>query len=251
MRKASKTVKQRLSDAFAVLMAVLTLMPADVFAESFSNYEIRVIRPRYFSKSGRMELGGQMSVVMNQTFVYSYLATGILDYHINEQFAVEGFGSYGVIVDKEDKRLLESEFEIQTQIIRTKYQFGGGLLWTPIYGKYQLSTGRVVYFDTFITAGVGMTGVEYTYKHCQQPDATHTEIPVPPADQSKSYFSGIIGIGQRFFISKQTALRWDVRDSLFSYSTLDQSCDPEGEADSATSKLHQNVSMQLGASYFL
>ena len=192
-----------------------------------------------------------MSVVMNQTFVYSYLATGILDYHINEQFAVEGFGAYGVIVDKEDKRLLESEFEIQTQIIRTKYQFGGGLLWTPIYGKYQLSTGRVVYFDTFVTAGVGMTGVEYTYKHCQQPDTKNPNIAVPPTDQTKSYCSGIIGIGQRFFISKQTALRWDVRDSLFSYSTLDQSCDPENESGNAASKLHQNVSMQLGASYFL
>lgn len=216
----------------------------------FDDYEIRVIRPRYFTKTGRMELGGQLSVVMNQTFTYTYLATGILNYHFSEAWALELGGAYGFSIDKEDKRLLDSEFDIKTQIIRTKYAFNGGVLWTPIYGKYQLSTGRLVYFDTFLSAGAGMTGVEYLYDHCSPSERLRdgTITPDPPPPGTKSYPTFIIGLGQRFFASRTLALRWDVRDHLFSYNDADGACNPE-TAD-GVSKLHQNVTMQLGASHF-
>ncbi len=183
-----------------------------------------------------------MAVVMNQPFIYTYLATGLLDYHFSEQIALELIGAFGVSVDKEDKRLLKEEFNIQTRIKRTQYVMGGGLLWTPIYGKFQLSNGRLIYFDTFLTFAGGMTGIDYTYEHCVAGDVEK------PARRTVPYPTGIIGAGQKFFLNHEMAIRWDVRDSIFMYNDVDGSCDPD--AGGGGSAMHQNLTLQFGASRF-
>ena len=38
--------------------------------ERFKNVEIRVIRPRYFTKRKRVELGAQFTSIMNESFIY-------------------------------------------------------------------------------------------------------------------------------------------------------------------------------------
>ena len=92
-----------------------------------------------------------------------------------------------------------------------------------------------------------MTGIDYQYDHCQASSSGTTVT--PPAANTKGYFGGIIGIGQRFFIDKNTSLRFEVRDNIFSVNERDGSCDPEFAADKATAI--NNVTMQVGASRFL
>jgi hypothetical protein len=121
--------------------------------EDWEKYEIRVIRPRYFAKRNRMELGAEFSAVMNQTFIYTYMVTGLATYHFSEYIGLELSGTYGFSIDKDDKKTLDDQYQIKTQIIRTQYALGGTLLWTPIYGKFQMPSGRVVYFDTYLSAG--------------------------------------------------------------------------------------------------
>lgn len=218
----------------------------------FDKYEIRVIRPKYFSKTGRLETGAQLSVVMNQSFIYTYLATGLLDYHFNEVIALEVAGAYGFSIDKDDKETLDSKFKIKTQILRTQYFLEGGLLYTPIYGKYQMASGRLIYLDTFLAAGGGMTGVNYLYDHCPKPGdggSTVTTIVDPPPATTKSYPTFYFGGGQRIFLDKKTSLRWDVRAHYFSYNTVDGACDPT--TATSQSKGQTNITMQLGAGYFL
>lgn len=248
-----KRVLSRLMPVLAVL-GILSVRPTSGFAASndqpkgqFDNYEVRVIRPRYFTKARRAEFGGQMSVVMNQTFIYTYLLTGILNYHFTEALGIELDGSFGFSIDKEDKSLLKSSFNISTQIHRTQYQVLGGLVWTPLYGKYQMPSGRLIYFDTFLIGGGGMTGIDYQYDHCQA--SSSGSVTKPPAPNTKSYFGGIIGIGQRFFLDKNLSVRFEVRDNIFNVDERDGSCDPEYTA--SQSKVIQNVTMQIGASRFL
>ena len=245
-----------LACAILLLIGSLVLQGGDAFAEAdpddqpkglFDAYDVRVIRPRFFTKARRAEFGGQLSVVMNQTFIYTYLMTGILNYHFTEALGIELDGSFGFSLDKEDKTLLKSSFNISTQIQRTQYQFLGSLVWTPLYGKYQLASGKLIYFDTFLVGGGGMTGIDYQYDHCQTSSSGTTVT--PPAANTKGYFGGIIGIGQRFFIDKNTSLRFEVRDNIFSVNERDGSCDPEYAADKATAI--NNVTMQVGASRFL
>ncbi len=228
-------------------LGISALADSPAYAQ-FSNYEIRVIRPKYMQKRGRVEIGAEGTLIMNQSFIYTLMLTGLLDYHFSEMFALEVGGSYGFSIDKEDKRILDDEFDIKTQILRTQYIAQGGLLWTPIYGKTQLSSGRVVYFDSFISIQGGMTGIEYTYEQCIEPPADKVdELPPKPAAQTKSYPTGIIGFGQKYFISTTSGLRWDVRDYIFSYEKGDGTCTPETPIGT---ELHHNVTLQLGASTF-
>jgi outer membrane beta-barrel protein len=221
--------------------------------DQFDNYEIRVIRPKYFSKSKRLETGAQMTVIMNQSFIYSYLATGVLDFHLTEAWAIEGSASYGFSFDKEDKRELKSRFKINTLLLRTEYIAEAAVLYTPIYGKYQLSSGRLIYFDTFVSAGGGMTGIDYQFDHCpdpsEVPEKSRASVKDPPPRKTVAYPTVMAGLGQRIFYDKKYAFRWDVRGHIFGYDTKDGSCNP-ATANSET-KTQTNITVQLGASYYL
>lgn len=252
MNSLSAFSTNRMLRTIAASAALLLAVPASAVDEQFDRYEVRVIRPKYFTKASRLETGAQMSVIMNQSFIYTYLATGLLDYHLSEMFALEGVFAYGYSIDKDDKKSLDSNFKIKTQILRTQHFMEGGVLYTPVYGKYQLSSGRVVYLDTFFSAGAGMTGVSYLYDHCPKPgDSTDPKITInePPAATTKSYPTFYMGGGQRIFLDKKTSFRWDVRGHYFSYNTADGACD----ASNATKeqKGQTNITMQLGAGYFL
>jgi len=74
--------------------------------DKFEDIEVRVIRPRYFNKRFRLELGGSFTAVMNQNFIYTYLGTGMLSFHFAEWIGLELSGSYGFSIDKSDKNLL-------------------------------------------------------------------------------------------------------------------------------------------------
>ena len=88
-----------------------------------------------------------------------------MTYHFSEALGLEVAGSYGISIDKNDKTLLKEEFDINTIILRTEYIVSGALLWTPVYGKFQTDEGSLIYFDTFLSFGGGLTGIDYQYDH--------------------------------------------------------------------------------------
>jgi len=256
------------ASAWCVLMLALLALPSQVThaqkdsqivdKKRFDKFQVRVIRPRFFNKRGRFELGARMNVVMNQTFIYTYAGTFNLGYHFLESVGLELTGSYGLSVDKADKSLLDDEFQIKTIIVRDQWDFGGALTFTPIYGKYQLSSGRLIYFDTFVQAGGGLQGVDWQYDHCADPsdivDATDSfqSPPTAPARNTVSYPTFFGGVGQRYFLNQNLSLRWDVMYRQFTYDSIDGNCGKDDPRFAATneSKVHQVVHMMLGASYF-
>jgi outer membrane beta-barrel protein len=215
---------------------------ANTEKDRFDKYEIRVIRPRYFIKRQKFELGATGTMVTNQTFIYTYMLSGLLTYHFTETLGFELGGTYGFSVDKDDKRILESEnFGIKTQILRTEYILGGSLLWTPIYGKYQLAGGRVIYFDTYLLGGVGQTGIDYLYDHCVDPTAGEA-----PARTTMSYPTLILGAGQRYFVNKDTGLNWSIRNHKLWYNSKDGACPGETGEDSS----QDSITIHIGMSKF-
>lgn len=237
-----------------LLLAGCVVTPIVEYAHAasgdFQNYEIRSIRRKFMTKTGRAELGGQGSLIMNQPFIYTLLLSGILDYHFSEMIALELGASMGLSVDKEDKRILDDEFDIKTQILRTKYIVNGGILWTPVYGKTQLPSGQLVYFDSFLHASLGMTGVDYDYAQCIPSDAdkaTTGESIDQPAPATFTYPTFLIGVGQKYFLDKSLAFRWDVREHAFSYPKQDGSCLP---TEPLGNTIHHNITLQFGVSTF-
>ncbi len=224
-------------------LVALSILASSVYAEEeelFKEFEIRVIRPRYFIKRHRFELGIQAAAIVNQTFYYTYLATAIVGFHFSEQFSLELLGAYGYSQAKEDQAILQDDFDIKTEYTPTQLFYGASFLWTPMYGKYQLRNGRLIYFDTFLSAGGGMIGILEKYDYCQANQERSSQVVSYP------YFE--FGIGQRFFISRDDSIRWDIKSPMYFSNTADSSC-VAGSA--GQSFFNQNINLQLGYSRFL
>jgi outer membrane beta-barrel protein len=196
-----------------------------------------------------------MNMVMNEAFIYTFLATGLATYHFTETWSIEAMGSFGFSLDNNDKRILFDKFDIRTSIIRTLYQMEAMLQYTPIYGKWQFGSGRLIYFDTFVEAGAGMTGVNWQYSDfCETPDPTLSpDAEAPPPDKVGSYPTFVGGLGQRYFVSKDLSYRWDFKYHAFMYDTMDSECSPQTLIDDGgvgVSKLHSTITIQLGLSKY-
>ena len=72
---------------FILLFVVCSIISNDLVhakqKERFKDTEIRVIRPSYFNKAKRFELGAGMNMVMNESFIYTFLLLGLQ--HITSQ----------------------------------------------------------------------------------------------------------------------------------------------------------------------
>lgn len=217
-------------------------------AGRFKKFEIRVIRPKYFIKKSKFELGTQLVAIMNETFIYTFMASGVLSYHFLENLGVSFSGAVGLNIDKEDKRILFDEFNIRTKIFRTKYTYFLDLMYTPLYGKWNLTDGEVIYFDTFLSFGGGITGIEWKKTDFCNPDQGGGNLVVK--DSTIGYPTFSMGIGQRYFITKSTAVRWEFKANRLFYNTADAECNPDNLENPGTSS-HDSIMVQIGASKFI
>jgi outer membrane beta-barrel protein len=217
----------------------------------FSNYEIRVIRPRFFSKVKKFETGVGLMTLTNQSFVYSLLGYANLNWHFSESLAIELSAAYGQSMDKRDKSLLDDSFDISTSLLRTENLAHAKLLFTPAYGKMNLPDGEMLYFDTYVSLGVGQTGIRYTYDHCELPEQYSEEvrsrIPVPPGERLVQYTTASLGLAQRLFLSKDSSAKVGVDIQSFAYNQADGQC---ASGAPARTKLHENVFLFTGWSKF-
>ena len=224
-----------------VLLLVLGIFFCELVA-SAQAVRISVIRPKYFVKKHRLELGADLSAVMNQTFTYTYLLSAGLAFHFTDSFALGVVGGYGVSANKADRTLLSEEFSINIDIFDVIYLTDASLLWTPIYGKYQLSSGRLVYFDTYITLGGGMMGISVKVKK----DNKDVEEKYP-------CYSPVAGIGQRFYLDKKTSFRWQIKNHVIFYNNPNKVCQPSDKEleEGQSFGMHHTLLVQAGFSYFL
>jgi outer membrane beta-barrel protein len=208
----------------------------------FSDFEIRVIRPKFFLKKKKFEIGIRGSTITNETFINTYLMSGFLGYHMTDEWQLEGIGSYGLSIDKKDKKNLDKNFDIQTSILRIKYDILAGFIWTPLYGKFQLRKYNIIYFDTFTGIYSGLKGVEYIFDYCPKNDSTQ---------KTKTYFYPNVSIsfGQRFFFNEKSSFRWDFRNDLFFYDVSHGSCSKSNRV--AQSSDYYQMVFELGYSLFL
>ena len=253
-RKASF---ERQMTRLVLLLLLCTAFPVTVDvseSERFKNTEIRVIRPRYFTKAGRLEVSGGATAILNESFIYGGMLTGLAAYHFSEDWAVEFGGSYGLSIDTSDKRILFDEFDIKTQIFRTSMMLDASLQWTPIYGKWQLGSGRLIYFDTYVSAGYGQSFIDWRYDDfCEPPDpAVDPNAEAVPDNIVKPYPAFLLGMGQRFFLSRNVASKIDVRFRRLMYNEIDGECSPiKAQTERSFGvQPHDTITLFLGLSYY-
>jgi outer membrane beta-barrel protein len=180
----------------------------------------------------RPEFGVQFNAIMNRSFVYSFLGNATAAFHINEQLGVFGEGGVGITRNKGDCSTLGEKFRIEPYVDELRNWFGGGITYTPVYGKYQQSSGELIYFDWFFNASGGVASMAKRAGTC---------IPESPeASQEATVPQVALSTGQRYFLNKNTAATWSIKYMLVQ--------DPLG--GSIVNGV-DNVLISIGASYFL
>ena len=220
-----------------IAMTAMTTMTALAEPSSFENSEIRVIKNKFFTKRFRVELSAGLGAVMNQSFHNSYLLEGGLGFHFTETIGLHLEGSYFLNQNKyECEALGGEEFRISPKINEASTAFGAALSYTPIYGKYQLTSGDVLYFDWFFAGGGGLISNRERQGGCGKEELLVLASSSTPQVN--------IGTGQRYFVGKDVAVIWKLKLLAFAPAA-------EDGKSSLTENGVQNVILSLGVGYFL
>ncbi len=213
-------------------------------SESFENFEIRVIRPQFFTKTMRLELGVENVTVMNQTYYYTTFLSGFAGFHFNDIIGLEFSGGVGNSIDKDIKSDL-SDQRVDLSMIKPEKFYLGSVNISPMYGKYLMPSGKLVYFDTVLTFGGGVSGVDYTYESCLRNNPDRSAI---REDGTEYYNTYLLGLGQRFYLNKNTSIRWDLKSHITSININDKECIDSGEENMS---IKINAVLQFGFSFFI
>lgn len=213
-------------------------------SENFEDSEIRVIKNKYFEKSMRLELSAGLASVMNQAFLYTYLGGVNVGFHFTEQFGVQGEAYLGQTVRKGDCDTLGTSFRIDPVVQEIKNYFGGAVSYTPIYGKFQMASGRVIYFDWFFEAGAGISRIRSGGVGCAAGGSSSEEVPV-----EGSALSVLGSTGQRIFLNENVSFNWRVR--LMRAEGIRNDGANNAKKSGLGADAQNYVLLNLGVSYFL
>ncbi|MEM6734392.1 MAG: outer membrane beta-barrel domain-containing protein, partial [Myxococcota bacterium] len=149
---------------------------------------------RTFRKEGRLQIAPAIGLSLNDPF-FDHVTLGAgLHYHIVESLAVGVTGFYSVAIENEIGVAGGVGPAPENQFDRAAYSALFEVSWAPFYGKLSLLAEDVLHFDTFISVGGGIVGL----------------------DQGDPAIAGTIAFGQHYFMNEWLAIRLEVRDQIFS-----------------------------------
>jgi outer membrane beta-barrel protein len=203
--------------------------------------DIVVVIRKPFLKINRIELLPQWGITMNDNIIQHVQFNGQLNYWLTDVLAV---GVEGHLYVKN----LREPFDLVARQARrlptvNKYNWGGALNfhYVPIYGKFAVLDKHLIHWESFFTAGVGVTQSE-----------------VLPRDPALQPFKNIlitpnVGAAMRFFLTKFLTVHVGIRDYVFvdKFEAVGRT-EVSGDAakDNASSALINNVVFQAGLSFW-
>jgi outer membrane beta-barrel protein len=165
--------------------------------------DVQVLQKRTHRKETRWEFEVMSGVIPNDEFTTYIPLGGRLDYFFSEDFGAELWGNYLVRVPSDLKDFLEQNFN-QSLLVELPQQLqwlsGANFLWSPIHGKLGFLTEKLFHFDAHVAFGVGAVG---------------TTVTKLQRNESKVDIAGNVGLGLRFFLSENVALRYDYRQYFY------------------------------------
>ena len=137
-----------------------------------TNYN--VVQNRFFLKQDRFELSPMAGYVPNNPFAKRYIGGVLAAWHFSETLAAEGAFLYSPDLGVNDLKDLthtlvgiarEGSGDVEFQQPVDKMLLGATVAarWAPVYGKINLLGERVLNFDLYGTAGLGLLTVNKYY----------------------------------------------------------------------------------------
>lgn len=238
-----------LGRALATGLALATLWPAALAAETSDDESIYVVQRRAYSKRGKLELTPLFASTVNNKFV-GFIGPGAsIAYHLRENFALELAGIYalsyysGLVYEVYDYEQLIPE---NVDLKQLQWFASLGVQWSPIYGKFNV-LGVLGDFDVYLGAGLGAAA---TLEPCTTVTAGCTTLqnlgfglqkPLIGSDYLK--LAGTFAVGMRIFFADWLGVKVELRDVSFG-----DKVDAPGET---SSDIRNNLAVMLGASFLL
>lgn len=207
--------------------------------------DIVVVMRKPFLKLRRTDLMPFLATTMNDNMVRHYTAGAQFNYFLTDVLAVGVEGQYYTKQFREPFDLVGRQARRLPTI--NKYNFSAALNfhYVPVYGKFAVLDKHLVAWETYFTAGVGVTQSE-----------------VVPRDPRFGAFTNLlitpnIGASMRFFLFQWLTLNVGVRDYIFvdKFEPVGRSetmyTTPELAKENADSALINNVMFQVGLSFWI
>jgi outer membrane beta-barrel protein len=207
--------------------------------------DILVVVRKPFLKSRRTELYPFVGTTMNDNMIRHYALGGELAYYLTDVLAVGVEGIYYQDSFREPFDLVARQARRLPTINRYNFTAGVNFHYVPVYGKFAVLDKHILTWETFFTAGLGVTQSE-----------------VIPRDPKFEAFSSLlitpnIGASMRFFLFKWLTVNVGIKDYLFidKYEPVDRSetmnTSAEAAKENADSAFVNNVMFQVGVSFWL
>lgn len=193
--------------------------------------EFNVVQNRVYSKAGRFGITPAIGPLVTDSFSSGTVYGLSANYYFSERYGVEATYSKYSLKDSTVTEGFISSNGTTADFNRQTYFYGASFNWIPIYAKLSLLEKKILYFDMSISPGIGVMGYEQ-------------QVSSGSAPQNSS-IAFTLDIAQHYFLSKEFALRVDMRnrfynDSVIKYRTREPVKD----------KGNHSVAVQFGLTYY-
>lgn len=181
---------------------------------------------RMFAKQGRFEIAPGVAASFADPFFAKYLGSLSLGYHVLESLALTLRGSGGVAIPSGLTAHCPAgvcdvplESRLPTAPGRISVLASLAASWSPFYGKLNLLAEWVLHFDLYLSAGGALVISTIGSTSANAPGA-------------------VVAVGQRVFLNRWIAVRFEVSDTVYPAGVTDQ-------------RLVHQFLFDLGVSFFL
>lgn len=207
--------------------------------------DIVVVVRKPFLKVRRTELNPFVSTTMNDNMIRHNAIGGELAYYLTDVLAIGAEGQYYTHSFAEPYDLVARQARRLPTVNKYNWSAALNFHYVPVYGKFAILDRRLVAWEAYFTAGIGVGQSE-----------------VIPRDRAFPGFTNFliqpnVGASMRFFITKWLTLNFGIRDYLFidKYEPADRTpmmnATASQASENATSAFVNNIMFQIGLSFWL
>lgn len=186
---------------------------------------IAIIQKRFMPKTNRFEFSAALGNSLNNAFFNNWGLVTRAAYYLTEYHGIEFQYFWLNSNEREITESLRDKQSVQTRsLVVPESYMGLSYKWLPIYGKVALFNKRIVPFDLYFFAGGGLSKTALNEQ----------EVTIQ------------LGTGQKFYLTKTTAFRWDFALNTYQAKLLQTT----GSALQEETKTQIDLFITVGMSFY-
>ncbi len=207
--------------------------------------DILVVVRKPFLKVRRTELYPFTAISMNDNMIRHYTIGAEFNYYLTDVLAVGVEGQYYQHAFEEPFDLVARQARRLPTVNQYNWSTALDFHYVPVYGKFAVLDHRLITWESFFTAGIGVGQSEVIPRDTKYPGFTNLLI------------QPNLGANMRFFLAKWLTINIGIRDYLFVDKFEPTNRGPgmndtaQEASDHADSAFINNIMFQIGVSFWL